>query len=170
LAEVLDGIDATAGAIQTRAVIFIDEVQAISSWPDADLLQALLRGRLSKPGGYSSFLFAGSEPTSIKTLFRRGGALDFQGIEHNLEPISGAAWLEGLRRAFSLLGAQIDDAAINVILEASDNHPLRTMLAARETHARAETLNPPGHATRGVALEAVETARGQRLWNIEETQ
>lgn len=144
-------------------------LQKIASWPDTDALQGLLRSRLRQPGGHTSFLFAGSEPTSVQTLFRRGGALDFHGIEQKLEPISGSAWFQGLRRAFSLLKAKIDDDAIDIILEASENHPQRTMLAARETHARAETLNPPGHATRGVAVQAVETARNQRQWRVEET-
>jgi hypothetical protein len=61
-------------------------------------------------------------------------------------------------------------AAIDVILEASENHPLRTMLAARETHARAETFASPGHATRAIATLAVESAKRQRLWLIDERQ
>jgi hypothetical protein len=169
LVAVLDRIDEVAAASDRQAIIFVDEIQAIASWSDTAQLQSMLRARLSESGGNSSFLFAGSQPTSIQTLFKRGGALDFHGIEHKLEPISGPAWFEGLRRAFSLLASTIEDGAIDVILEASANHPLRTMLAARETHARAETLDPPGHASRGVALEAVETAKSQRLWNIEGT-
>jgi hypothetical protein len=169
LEHALDCIDASSADTGHRAVILIDEIQEIGRWPDSEALQDLLRSRLRRAGGNTSFLFAGSEPTSIDTLFRRGGALDFQGIEQRLEPISALAWFEGLKRAFSLLEAKIDDGAIDVILEASENHPLRTMLAARETHAMAETLVPPGHATRGVAVRAVETAKGQRLWQIENT-
>jgi hypothetical protein len=170
LDRVLSRIDAVASDNACRAVVFIDEVQKIAAWPDSDAVQHLLRSRLRQPGGHTSFLFAGSEPTNVETLFRRGGALDFQGIEHRLAPISGPAWFEGLRRAFALLKGEIDDGAIDLILEASENHPLRTMLAAREAHALAETRTPVGHATRAIALQAVDTARGQRLWSIEDTR
>jgi len=169
LARVLDRADAVAAARDVRAIVFVDEIQAISTWADSEALQALLRQRLRQSGGRVGYLFAGSEPTAVETLFRRGGALDFQGIEHRLDPITGPAWLEGLRRAFALLDATIDDAAIDTILEASENHPLRTMLAARETHARAETVVPSGHATLGIATLAVDAAKRQRLWAIDET-
>ena len=169
LAGVLDQADALANARGVRAIVFIDEVQAISEWPDTQELQALIRGRLRRSGGNVGYLFAGSEPTAVETLFRRGGALDFQGLEHHLAPISGPAWFEGLTRAFRLLDGSIDEAAIDVILEASGHHPVRTMLAARETHARAEMSTQPAHATRAIAALGVETARRQRLWTIDAT-
>jgi hypothetical protein len=152
------------------AIVFVDEIQAISTWADSEALQALLRQRLRRSGGTVGYLFAGSEPTAVETLFHRGGALDFHGIEHRLEPITGPAWFEGLRRAFALLGSAIDDPAIDMILEASENHPLRTMLAARETHARAETVVPSGHANLAIATLAVAAAKRQRLWAIDETR
>ncbi|MHB8696141.1 MAG: P-loop NTPase family protein, partial [Solirubrobacteraceae bacterium] len=166
LAHVLDRADAIAAARGVRSIVFIDEVQAISEWPDGPALQSLLRERLRRAGGHIGYLFAGSEPTAVQTLFRRDGALDFQGIEHHLDQITGAAWFEGLMRAFRLLGASIDEAAIDTILDASEGHPVRTMLAARETHARAEMARPPAHATRGIATLAVDAAKRQRLWAI----
>ena len=169
LAHVLDRAGQLAAKHGKRAIVFVDEIQAVSAWGDGDELQSLLAGRLRQAGGTVGYLFAGSEPTAVKTLFRRGGALDFQGIEHQLEPITGPDWFQGLRRAFTLLGSQIGDEAIDAILEASENQPLRTMLAARETHARAEMTNPPGQATVAVATLAVEAARRQRLWAIDET-
>ena len=48
--------------------------------------------------------------------------------------------------------------------------PRAHMLAARETHARAEMVTPPGHATRGIAILAVEAVKHQRLWAIDETE
>lgn len=170
LAHVLDRAEAVADARGSRAVVFVDEVQAIGAWPDTRELQGLLSQRLRRPGGRVSYLFAGSEPTAVETLFRRGGALDFQGIEHHLEPIGAPAWFEGLRRAFSLLGTKIEEGAIDAILDASGNDPLRTMLAARETHARTETAVSLGHATRAVAMLAIDSAKRQRLWATDDTR
>ena len=168
LAGVLDGIEVEAASVDRRAVVFIDEVQAVADWPDATALQGELRDRLRRPGGPLAYLFAGSEPSVLQTLFRRGAMLDFQGVEHHLRPITEAAWYEGLSRASRELGTEIEEEAIGEILEASEGNPLRTMLAARETHALAEAR--PGPATRGMAVVGVAQAQRQHLWRLGRTQ
>jgi len=167
LVEVLDQIEAEAAVSGRRAVVLCDEVQAIVDWPDTADLQKELRLRLRRSDGNIAYLFAGSRPTIVETLFRRGGMLDFQGVEHRLRSISEVAWHEGLTSAFQSLGTAIEGAAIRVILDASEGHPLRTMLAARETHALAERRL--GAATEGVAVIGAAQARRQHLWQIEDT-
>jgi hypothetical protein len=167
IGAVLDEVEALASERNCHAIVFLDEIQDIARWPDTSQAQAELRARLRHPGGRVRFLFAGSEPSIVDTLFRREGALDFQGIEHPLAPIDDAAWHEGLERAFRELGCTIEASAIGEILDASQGHPLRTMLAARETHALAEVHGRPV-ADYGVAVVAVDRARSSRLWEADE--
>ncbi|HKP90117.1 MAG TPA: hypothetical protein VJT75_09105 [Thermoleophilaceae bacterium] len=170
IAATIDEIEALARSRGCSAVVFLDEIQEIARWEDSDQAQGELRARLRRPGGHLRFLFAGSQPSLVETLFRRDGALDFQGLEQPLAPISSDDWHDGLRRAFDLLGCEIEDRAIDEILEASGGHPMRTMLAARETHALAEVHRTPPAADYGIAVVAVDRARRTHLWQADELE
>lgn len=167
---ILDEIDNLAAERDCFAVVFLDEIQAISDLPDGEAVQAELKARLRRSNTRTRFLFAGSEPSVVERLFRRGGVLDFQGIEHPLSPISTPAWQEGLHHAFGLLRCKVEERAIEEILEASAGHPLRTMLAARETHALAEMETGPPVVTYGVAVAGVDRARRMNLWKAHELE
>jgi hypothetical protein len=169
LDAVLGEIGREAESRDVRAAVFIDEVQAIAKWADSVAVQAMLRTRLAARENRPSFIFAGSEPTALETLFRRDGMLGFHGIRHKLSLITDASWDEGLRRAFAELGCDIGGDAIAELLLESDGHPLRTMLVARETHRIVQASRTPGAATRGHVVAGAEAAKEQPLWRIDET-
>jgi DNA polymerase III delta prime subunit len=170
IAAVLDEIEQLAAERDCFAVVFLDEIQAITDLPDGQAVQAELKARLRRGSTRTRFLFAGSEPSLVERLFRRGGVLDFQGIEHPLSAISTPAWKEGLEHAFGLLGCRIQERAIEEMLDASAGQALRTMLAARETHALAEMEKGPPVATYGVAVAGVDRARRSNLWKAHELE
>lgn len=92
--------------------------------------------------------------------------LEVQGQPFELGHIPHHLWLEGLRaHCLEYLGVTISHSAIEVILEASEGHPYRTMLAANRAHAGAKEL-----AERDiddvVAQDAVERARRDRRWSL----
>jgi hypothetical protein len=167
LEDALREIDAEARRVGSAAAVLIDEVQAITALPDGDALQALLRDRLATRDNGPSFVFAGSEPTAMDTLFADGGMLHFHGISHALHPITEPDWKEGLTRAFRALGCEITEDAITEILLESDSVPHRTMLIARETHRVVQMSKTPKNVTRGHVVAGVQAARGQlNLWRI----
>jgi hypothetical protein len=170
LDEILSEIGREAQSRGCLAVVLIDEVQAISEWEDAEELQGMLRTRLGAREGVPSFVFAGSAPTALDTLFRRGGMLAFHGITHQLGAITDADWREGLTRAFRELGCDIAEEAIEEALLESEGHPLRTMLVARETHRIVQTSQTPEAVTRGHVVAGAEAAKRQPLWRIDEVQ
>ncbi len=167
LEAALREIDAEARRAGSSSAVLIDEVQAIAALPDGDALQALLRDRLAARDSGPSFVFAGSEPTAMDTLFADGGMLHFHGIAHTLHPITEPDWREGLIRAFRALGCEITEDAIAEALLESDSLPHRTMLIARETHRIVQTSKTPRRITRGHVVAGVQAARRQRnLWRI----
>jgi hypothetical protein len=168
LEAALHEIDAEARRVGCSSTVLIDEVQAIAALPDGDALQALLRDRLAARNSGPSFVFAGSEPTAMDTLFAAGGMLHFHGIAHSLHPIGEPEWREGLLRAYRALGCEISEDAITELLLESDSLPHRTMLIARETHRIVQASKTPTDITRGHVVAGVEAARRQsNLWRIE---
>lgn len=166
LDETLREVAEEARRLGRPATVLIDEIQAITKLPDAAALQALLRSRLTGRESVPTFIFAGSEPTAMDTLFAAGGMLEFHGISHSLHAIGENDWNEGLVRAFHALGCSVTEDAIAELLLESGSQPHRTMLIARETHRIAQTSSTPKTVSRGHVVAGVHAAREGRLWPI----
>ncbi|MGH2904661.1 MAG: hypothetical protein ACRDK7_13920 [Solirubrobacteraceae bacterium] len=167
LAAALREIGTEARRLGCSSSVLIDEVQAIASLSDGMAVQGLLRDRLAARDNQPTFVFAGSEPTAMNTLFADGGMLHFHGIAHHLHAIKPADWEAGLARAFGALGCTIGEDAIRELLQESDGMPHRTMLIARETHRILQTSGAPKNVTRGHVVAGAHAARAQEhLWRI----
>lgn len=164
LQAALDAIERQAAAGGTRAVVLIDEAQDLARWPDTDSVQALLRRRLRLSGRRTTFMFAGSEPSMMDTLFAPDGALHFDGQRMRLSPINEEMALDELRASFASLGRSIDKDALHGVLLAGDGRPLRLMLIANKADriAAEVTLDT---ITADVVGQAIAEARKDALWN-----
>jgi DNA polymerase III delta prime subunit len=150
-----------------RAIIFIDEAQRLHGWADRDQVAADLLARMREPDTPVTFLFAGSEPSLVQTLFSTGGMLEYDAHDFPLSPIDPQPWLEGLRRAFRALDAEITTRAVEVIVDATDGHPHRTMLVANRAHEEAEFAKE-AVVDEAVAVAAINRAKASRLWEPRE--
>jgi hypothetical protein len=124
-----------------RAIVFVDEAQLLDAWEAREPVAAVLLRRMREPETPITFMFAGSEPTLVRTLFGDGGLLEYDAHDFKLSPIDPQPWREGLRRAFRELGSEITTRAVHVILEATSGQPHRTMLAANRAHEQPPLLN-----------------------------
>jgi DNA polymerase III delta prime subunit len=149
-----------------RAFAFIDEAQLLDGWQDRDETAAALLARMRQPETPLTFLYAGSEPSMLRTLFADGGLLEYDALDFRLSPIDPQPWLEGLRRAFRELGMDINTHAIDRILEVTGGQPHRTMLAANRAHEQAafaeETV-----VDDAIAEAGLRAARESRLWELD---
>jgi hypothetical protein len=150
-----------------RATVLIDEAQLLHDWADRDQVAAQLLARMRAPERPIAFLFAGSEPSLVQTLFSKGGLLEFDAHDFHLSPIDSQPWREGLRRAFRALDAEIATRAVDLILEATAGHPHRTMLVANRAHEEADFAHE-AVVDEAVATVAIERARDSRLWEPRE--
>jgi hypothetical protein len=150
-----------------RAIVFIDEAQLLQSLDDPDAVASQLLRCMRQAEAPLTFLFAGSEPSLVRTLFSKGGLLEFDAHDFRLSPIDPQPWREGLRRAFRALDAEITTRAVDVILESTDGHPHRTMLVANRAHEESEFARE-SVVDDTVAVVAVERARDSRLWEPRE--
>jgi hypothetical protein len=150
-----------------RAIVFIDEAQELEGWADGDAVAAQLLARMREPEAPITFLFAGSEPSLIRTLFSKGGLLEFDAHDFGLSPIDPQPWREGLRRAFRALDAEITTRAVDLILESTDGQPHRTMLVANRAHEEAEFARE-AVIDEVLAEVGIERARESRLWEPRE--
>jgi DNA polymerase III delta prime subunit len=150
-----------------RVIIFIDEVQRLHGWADRDEVAADLLARMREPDTPVTFLFAGSEPSLVQTLFSEGGMLEFDAHDFPLSPIDPQPWLEGLRRAFRALGAEITTRAVDFIVDATGGRPHRTMLVANRAHEEAEFAEE-AVVDEAVAVAAIKRAKASRLWEPRE--
>jgi len=160
----LEAAVALAGENGGRAIVFIDEAQQLDGLNDREEVAAELLARMREPEAPVTFLFAGSEPSLVKTLFTKGGLLEFDAHDFPLSPIDPQPWREGLRRAFRALDAEITTRAVDLILEATDGHPHRTMLVANRGHEEAEFAHE-AVVDEALADVAVRTAKESRLWD-----
>jgi DNA polymerase III delta prime subunit len=162
-------LDAAVGLADSRggrAVVFIDEAQRIDAWDDREPAATEILARMRAPERPVTFLFAGSEPSLIETLFADGGLLEYDALDFDLSPIDSQPWREGLRRAFRELGLEIRDTAIELILDATHGQPHRTMLVANRAAEQAEFAEQV-IADDAVVLVALAEARHSRLWEID---
>jgi DNA polymerase III delta prime subunit len=150
-----------------RAVVFIDEAQELDGWGDRDAVAGQLLARMREPGAAVTFLFAGSKPSLVRSLFSPGGLLEFDALDFQLSPIDSQPWREGLRRAFRALDAEITTRALDLILDATDARTDRTMLVANRAHEEADFARE-SVVDEALAAVAVERARESRLWDPRE--
>ena len=109
------------------------------------------------------FTFAGSEESAVRALREPGRPLAPIGEELSLPDIATEDWLHGLRRRFEETAVTVKDAHLLSIVEASDNHPRRTMLICARLHGSAEAA-PDQTATDALVELAIRDARGDRSW------
>jgi hypothetical protein len=125
-----------AAADDRRLVLFLDEFQEIASglYGDPGLVTRQMRAVFQR-SPHVSILFAGSIEHVMRDLFAPADrALSQFGALHELAPIDGEAWREGLRARLALDRCTIVDSALDRLLEASEGHPRATMLIAQQSH------------------------------------
>lgn len=161
VAQALEALEQTEN--EHGAVVLFDEAHALHAMPE---VTAALRGLMNAPGRALTFLFAGSDRSLMDSLFSHGQLLEVQGQPFDLGEIPRHLWLEGLRtHCLDYLGVTVSRSAIEVILDASEGHPYRTMLAANRAHARVKEL-AESDIDEAVAHDAVERARRDRRWSL----
>jgi hypothetical protein len=167
------GVDNVAAALQdaerlaadrgSRVYVFIDEVQELTMWPDAEELQRELRMRMRDADRRTSYLFAGSEPSMIDGMFAPDGLLEFDGQHLPLSPLQEDQARDDLRRNFGDLGYEVDGESLHHMLTAADGRPLRLMLIASRACSLAEVIGQQ-HMDTVVIDQAIVEARQDRLW------
>jgi hypothetical protein len=162
----LDAAIELAASSGGRAIVFVDEAQQLDHWEDRAEAAAALLARMRAPETPMTFLYAGSEPTMLRTLFADGGLLEYDAIDFALSPIDPQPWREGLSRAFRALGIEIDASAVDLILDATGGQPHRTMLAANRTHEQA-IYAEQDVVDDAVAEAGLRVARETRLWDLD---
>jgi hypothetical protein len=102
----LDAAAELAAGRGGRAIVFVDEAQLLDGWEDRDAVAAALLARMREPEKPITLLYAGSEPTMLRTLFDESGLLEYDAHDFQLSPIDPQPWREGLRRAFRSSGSR----------------------------------------------------------------
>lgn len=156
----LRAIDAYARLQGRRVVIFVDEVQELARWSDAVDVERELAAAEGKPDSPTSFIFAGSEASSIEALFVEGRELAFVGNRVELPPISLRDWQRGLPPRFQQAGLVIALDQIAQIQLATDGHPLKTMSVC----AQILRVVPGDEVSTAVVRQAIDAARGHPSW------
>lgn len=114
-------------------VVFLDEVQELQRWPDAQAVQQSLARFMRTDGRRTAVVVAGSDRTATASIFAEGTPLHWDFEAFPLPPIDEVDWHQGLAERFAAAGVAIESARIRQILDASRGHPLRTMTVAKET-------------------------------------
>jgi AAA ATPase domain len=167
LREVLGAIQAASITQDRPTIVFMDEVQRLSTaWEnDADSRDAQLAiaETMDHAEGRVVFLLAGSERSAVEQLLAEGQPLRREGMTFEVHPISGEDWHHGLTARFAELGAEITHERIDQILEASAGHPQKTMRVC----AHVQQLVEGGlfDISELVVEQAVEKAKGHPSWN-----
>ena len=160
LATVLEALSLHARATGRRSVILLDEVHLLASVDGAERELARWARESDVP---VVFTFAGSEESAVRALREPGRPLAPIGEELSLPDIATEDWLHGLRRRFEEAAVTVKDAHLLSIVEASDNHPRRTMLICARLHSSAEAASDQT-ATDALVELAIRDARGDHSW------
>lgn len=158
--NVLEAIDAKARANDQQVVIFIDEVQDLADWSDGEEVQNAIQTVSSRLGSRLTFIFAGSEKTTVAALFRPEGPLGWVGLRQELPEITLDQWKAGLRPRFTKAGLEIDDTQITQAFVVADGHPLRMMSIC----AQSLRLVQGDEITQGVMAQAIVAAKDHPSW------
>jgi uncharacterized protein len=110
-----------------RALIVLDEFQDVTKVKEMD---ALLRSHIQFQGEVASFVFAGSEPALMRSLFEeRERPLYGQAVPMRLERLADADVAEYIARRFRETGRGVGEA-LNPLIALAKGHPQRAMLLA----------------------------------------
>jgi DNA polymerase III delta prime subunit len=167
LRSVLQAIQAAAIAADRPTILFIDEVQRLSTyWRDpADSLdaQTALAEVMEKPEGRIVLLLAGSERTAIEELLAEGAPMHHDGMSFDVPAIGDADWHHDLPQRFAEVELEIRREQIEQILVASGGHPQRTMRVC----AHVEHLADGTHfdVTDVLVDQAIKRARAHPSWS-----
>jgi len=160
LGAVLDAVALHARATATRSVILVDEVQLLGDIDGCEREFARLAREADVP---LVFIFAGSEESAVGALRKPGRPLASIGAELTLPDISSEDWLLGLKQRFTEGNVKIGGSERLAIIEASNNHPRRTMLICARVQSSASAA-PAREATSALVELAIRDARGDRSW------
>jgi hypothetical protein len=160
LGTVVEAVSLHARATGRRSAILMDEVHLLAEVDGAERALARWAREYDVP---VVFTFAGSEESAVRALREPGQPLAAIGEELSLPDIATEDWLHGLRRRFAEAAITVNDAQLLSIVEASDNHPRRTMLICARLRSSAEAT-PDRAATNTVVELAIRDARADRSW------
>ncbi len=160
LAMVLEALALHSRATERRSVVLIDEVHLLA---DIEGCERELARWAREPDVPIVFIFAGSEESAVRALRERGQPLAPIGEELSLPDISTEDWLHGLRIRFREVGIIVEDEQLLAIVEASDNHPRRTMLVSSRVRGSAEAA-PDRVATETLVELAIRDAQADHSW------
>lgn len=164
VAAALQAAEHLAATRGTQAYVFIDEAQDLTEWADAATLGREFRARLRASGARTTFLFAGSEASMVERMFGRGGLLEFDAPQFQLSPIEDDLARADLRRSFGNLQFDVDDAVLDIVVEAADGRPLRMMLISNKA-ARITAEAGDNTVDAAIVTQAVQEARRDRFWD-----
>jgi len=135
LRTLLERIADKARETRKTVLIFVDELQDLVDWPDGLDVQKTLASIMHQPDNPIVFLFAGSKPTILETIFAKGQPLHHDCVMCPVPMIVASAWRAGLRARFAEVGVIISDERVDEILTCTDGHPQDTMRVCLEVHA-----------------------------------
>ncbi len=162
--RVLSALEADAQVSGRPVVVFIDEVHALAAWGEqGEQVQLELAGAVRRTGRKVTFLFAESNQRATEKVFVERKPLQQAGLDFGLSTIADEDWRTGLRARFAELGYAIDRAELDLILAASDSHPLRTMQVC--SHVAEWAMDGPGETISAVIVErGVASAKLNPAW------
>lgn len=131
-------LDRIAAADGRQLLLYIDEFQELAAgghrFGEPDSLTKKMRSILQR-SPHVTCLFAGSIEHMMHDLFAVESRAFYQfGGFYELRTISGDAWREGLRDAFSQDHCDVAEAALDRLVEHGESHPRSTMLVAQQAH------------------------------------
>jgi uncharacterized protein len=143
-----------AAADGKRMLLFFDEIQEVASarkpYGEPDAVTNRMRAIFQRSSSVS-YLFAGSIEHVVRDLFapsRR--AFSGFGSFYSLRPITPEEWSRGLADRFAADDCNVDDAALDRIVELGSGHPRATMRIAQQSHLVSLELD-----TRDIGLDLV---------------
>ena len=117
-----------AGDLGVRVLVVLDEFQAVA---DVTGAQDRIRSQIQHHGDRVCYLFAGSEPSTLRLLFATSDAPLFgQAEQIPLGTLPTEAAAELIIDRFTDTNLDIDDRTVDELLAFTGGHPQRTMLVA----------------------------------------
>ncbi len=137
----------------TRTLVIFDEFQDVLT--ASDRADAVIRSEIQHHGDAASYVFAGSQPGMMRSLFAdKRRALYGQARGIDLSPLDPADVAEYLELRFRDTGKQVGEA-LDPLLDLAAGHPQRTMLLA---HLVWEGTPPRSRATETEWADAADAA------------
>ncbi|MGI8944912.1 MAG: hypothetical protein ACR2GL_01560 [Thermoleophilaceae bacterium] len=147
-----------------RALVIYDEFQAVlEARPSLD---GLMRSVIEQQTDEASYVFAGSHPGMMRTLFEdRERPFYGQARPVPLTPLLDEALADYVATRFADTGKQVDEA-LGPLLDFADGHPQRAMLIAHYLWERTPVGESADETTFSAAIEAVHDAIADQLTSL----